>query len=42
MSLRMFDAAVQALVDVDEPAAENPIRARVLAEAEAMQEHDSR
>ncbi len=34
--LRMFDAAVQALVELDEPAADNPIRARVRAEAAAL------
>jgi cobaltochelatase CobN len=34
--MQLFDAAVQAIAELDEPASINPIRARVLADAEAL------
>ena len=35
--MRLFDAAVQAVADLDEAATDNPIRARIAAEAAALQ-----
>lgn len=37
--LRMFDAAVQALMELDESPSQNPIRARVSVETSALREH---
>src|SRR5260370_1456374 len=36
-AMQMFDAAVQAVAALDEDAEDNPIRARILAEAEQLQ-----